>query len=140
MYETLLALIGTTLSEVTEVADYFAYPKTDLTEFPAVYYQPGAYQNRFETNSENYKIYRFDMTVMAGGAGATVEQLFTVVLPKTVDAIIAKFDNKWNGGTVGGHRIYVSIDSAEPWIQQNTQDGVSALAPLNVEIKVVTNV
>lgn len=141
MYGTLLTKIGQILDTVPEVADHFAYPKSNMQEFPAVYYQPDGYSNRFETGQENMKTYRFKVTILIGGAQTTPEDIFTNLLPTTVDAVIAAFDATWNGGTDGqGHRIYVNCDSAEPWQESDSQDGVTAFAILNVEIKVVRNV
>ena len=140
MYETLTGKIKTTLAKVTEVKDYFSVPKTKLTKFPCVFFKPVGFTNTFETQSENKAIYRYLMVVIVGAIKqTTMAEVFDNVLPHTVDAIIAQFNEDWNQGTTGGHRVTVKIDSADAWEVSEEQDGQVAYAPLNVEFRLLTN-
>lgn len=138
MYETLIAKIQTTLEAVTNVKDVFSVPKSKLTKFPCVFFKPAGFTNTFETNAENMATYRFLMIVMVGATQTTPESAFNTILPHTVDAIIAQFNQDWNQGVVDGHRCVVKIDSADAWELSEEQDGLVAYAPLNVEIRLLT--
>lgn len=138
MYTTLITKLDTMFNAVTEVQDVFSAPKTDLSSYPAVYFQPAGFTNSFETESENKKTYRFLALVIVGGAGTTKEHIFNTVLPATVDAIVAKFDADWDLGTIEGHRSWVKIDSADAWESSEEQDGIVCYAPLNIEISLLT--
>lgn len=141
MYETLIAKVQTTLESIERVKDVFSTPKTKLDKFPAVFFKPDAFNNSFNTNQENEAIYRFMMIVMVGVSGnLTKDEAFNTILPKTVDAIIEKFDAEWDQGTIDGHRVVTKIDSADSWELSEEEDGLIAYAPLNVEIKLLTSI
>lgn len=139
MYQTLISKITTTLGNVSNVKDVFTTPKTKITKYPAVFFKPVWFQNSFETQSENMATYRFLMMVLVGANGTTVENAFGTVLPNTVDAIIAQFNQDWNQGTIDGHRVTVKIDSADEWQVSEEQDGLVCYAPLSVEIRLLTS-
>jgi len=141
MYTTLLAKIAATLEKVKvsgELADYFNYPKTKLDAYPAVYFQPAGFTNSFETETQNRKQYRFLLMVIVNKSGTTTEEIFTTVLPNVVDAIVAQFDADWDQGTVDGGRVWAKLDTADPWDFDEAQDGLTAYAPMNLEIEVVS--
>jgi len=138
MYTTLIQKIRETLESVPEIKDVFSVPKTKLTKFPCVFYKPAGLTNTFETNSENMAVYRFMMVVMVGTSGTTPEVAFGTVLPHTVDAIIAQFNQDWNQGVITGHRCTVKIDSADSWEMSEEEDGLVAYAPLYVEMRLLT--
>jgi len=140
MYESLIAKINETLLEVPNVKDVFSVPKTKLTKFPAVFFKPAGLSNTFETNNSNLAIYRFLMIVMIGtNSSIKPSEAFQTVLPHTVDSIIDKFNEKWDMGTIDGHRITVKIDSADAWELSEEEDGIIAYAPMNIEIKLATS-
>lgn len=139
MYETLISKVQATLAQVPNVKDVFSVPKTKLTKFPAVFFKPSGFTNTFETQSENMAIYRFMMIVLVGtNSHLTPSDAFATVLPHTVDAIIAQFNQDWDQGTIDGHRVWVKIDSADAWELSEEEDGIVAYAPLNVEIRLLT--
>ena len=139
MWETLTAKIKTTLGTVAKVKEISSIPKTDWEKWPAVFFKPVGFTNDFETQNENNQTYRFLMIVMVGTTQTTMENAFDVVLPRTVDAIIDAFDAGWNYGTIDGHRVRVKIDSADAWEVSEEEDGLTAYAPLNVEIRLLTS-
>jgi len=138
MYETLLSKIDTTLGKIALVKDKFHYPKTKLTKYPSVFYFPAGFENSFETNSENFKIYRFTLMVIVGANQTTLSNSIDV-LAKTVQAIMSQFDEDWNQGVIDGHRVWVKLDSGEPWQVSEEQDGIEVHATLNVEIKLLSS-
>jgi hypothetical protein len=140
MYETLIAKTKATLEAVPNVKEVFSVPKSKLTKFPCVFFKPAGFTNTFETNNENMGTYRFMVIVMVGVSGnLTPTQAFEDVLPHTVDAIIAQFNQDWNAGTIEGHRVVTKIDSADTWELSEEADGLVAYAPLNVEVRLLTS-
>jgi len=140
MWQTIITKINTTLDSVILVKDHFTTPKKNLTKYPAVFFKPSGFQNDFETNSENTQIFRFVMIVLVSANGTTADNAFGTVLPKVVDSIVDAFDSEWNYGTVEGHRVRVKIDSADDWNLSEEDDGVTAYAPLNLEIRLLKNI
>lgn len=140
MYETLIAKITDTLNQVTRVKEVLNTPTTKIQKYPAVFFKPNGFQNDFETNVENAMTYRFLMIVIVGVEGTTPSTVFTSILPKTVDAIVAQFNQDWNGGTIDGHRVRVKIDSADAWELSEEPDGMVAYAPLNVDVRLLATV
>jgi hypothetical protein len=137
MYETLLTKIGTTLSKISLVKDNFYYPKTKMTKFPSVFYFPAGFENSYDTNAENFKIYRFNLFVIVGVSQTTLSNGVDV-LAKTVQAIIAQFDEDWNQGTIDGHRVWTVINSGNPWQLSQEEDGQELSAQLTIEIKLLS--
>lgn len=137
MYETLLNKIGTTLGQVSKVKTYFSYPKTKIDGYPAVFYFPAGFENAFETNAENFKIYKFTLMVIIGVKQKGMEDS-AGVLARTISAIVAQFDQDWNQGTIDGHRVWAKVDSSESWQLSEEQDGLELYAPLSVEIKLLS--
>lgn len=143
MYATLIGKINATLQKVVgsgQLAEFFNYPKTKIDSYPAVYFQPSGFDNTFESESQNMKIYRFMMVVIVNKSGTTTEDIFGTVLPNVVDAIVAQFDADWDQGTIDGGRVWARLDTADPWEFAEDQDGLTAYAPLNLEVKVVHSV
>lgn len=139
MYTTLLEKIATTLSGIPRIKDYFNYPKTKLTKYPAVFYFPAGFENRFESNQENFKIYRFQLYVIVG-VGQTTAAQASDVLAKTVQDIIQEFDTNWNMGVIEGHRVWTVLNSGDPWTMSEEQDGLELTAPMTLEIRLLTNI
>lgn len=140
MYATLMQKIQTTLESVPNVKLVFSAPKTKIDQFPAVFYVPGGMSNQYATNAENEKVYRFTVIVIVGIEHTTADAVFNTVLPNTVDAVIAQFDTDWNAGTIDGHRVRVLVASAEEWGVEESQDGLTAYAPLAVEIRLLSSI
>lgn len=142
MYATLITKIGETLETVKsnqKIASYHAYPKSDIQNFPAVMYLPQGFTNTFETTTQNTKVYRFLVMVIINieGEGMSAEIAYTTTLPTVVDALVGQFDADWNKGTIAGSRVTVKLDSADAWELTEDQDGLTAYAPLNLEIMTV---
>lgn len=140
MYQSIIQKITTTLASVTRVKETFTTPKTKLDKFPCVFFKPTGFTNTFETQSENLQVFRFQMIVLVGAAGSTIETAFGTILPKVVDEIQDAFDAQWNGGTIEGHRVTVKLDSADDWQVSQEQDGLIAYAPLNLEVRLLKNI
>lgn len=139
MNEELIAKVRATLESVTNIKDVFSLPKTKLTKFPCVFFKPYGFTNNFETQNENMAVYRFLMVVMVGTTQTTMQNAYEVVLPHTVDALIAQFNEDWNAGTIDGHRVTVKVESADPWEVSEEQDGLVAYAPLICEVRLLTS-
>lgn len=139
MHQTLLTKIKATLANVTKVKLVFSYPKTKIDQFPAVFIMPGFMQNSYLTTVENEKVYQYQLYVLIGMQEGQAENIFTNVLPNTVDAIVAQFDSEWNGGTIDGHRVTVLVSSNEAWGVSEEEDGLKAFAPMTVQVRLVSD-
>lgn len=138
MYNILIPAIKAILEGMDEIKEVFTYPCIPK-KYPAVIMLPFSFENNFEDTENNFKIYRFKLYLEISLAGTNENIVFTTVLPKTVDAIVAKFDEEWNGGTVDGHRIWQIIDSGQ-WSLVVTEKSKTAEAELTLTIRMTTSV
>lgn len=139
IYQTLIPKIKATLEKIDLVKEIFAYAESKIAKNPAVIFFPDYFENGFDSVQENYKIVRFKMFVYISGKQLTKSQLMEDKLPKAVDAIINQFDEDWNQGTGGGHRITMVIDSGF-WDISETQDGNTGIVDLTLTFKLLTNI
>lgn len=139
MFETLISKVQTTLNACTKVQQVFMYPEKNYTKFPAVCAYPSNFENSFETTDENMKMYRFSIWVMiAATKQKGLNDIFTTVMPKTLDNIIATFDEQWDQGvSADGKRIWQLINFGVTGTDQY-QDGQVAYTELELLIKVLT--
>lgn len=138
MFETLIGDIQGIIGGISAVKEVYAYPLAgNPTKYPAVIFFPDSFTNDFDTVRDNFKVYRFKMWVVVDLAGTTEEDVFTSILPKTVDKVIEAFDSAWNGGTTDGHRIWQIIDSGI-WGLSEEQSGKRAFAELTLSVKFST--
>lgn len=140
MYASLISLITTKLQAVSEVKSISSVPKTKIDAYPHVFFKPARLENAYYTNQDNEKVYNFLLIVIIGTNGTTLENTFGTVLPKVVDAIIEQFDGQWDFGTTDGHRMRATITSVDDWGVSGEQDGIEVYAPLNLEVRVNTDV
>jgi len=138
-YQEIIPLIKTTIESVPEVKQVFASPQTRYSKFPAVIFYPADFDNVFETNAENFKTYNFVIYVIVGLKQASVDDAFTEVMPKVVDALVEKFDQEWNQGPIDGHQTWARITSGL-WNTAEYQNAEIAFAQLNLGIKLLTNI
>jgi hypothetical protein len=138
MHSILIPAIKAILEQVVEVKQVFTYP-TIPNKYPAVIFMPFTVENSFDDTENNAKIYRFKLFVEVNLAGITENEGFTTILPKVVDAIITKFDEKWDGGTVDGHRVWQIIDSGQ-WSLVSNEKSKTAEAELTLTVKTTTSV
>ncbi len=139
MWETLQSNVKTTLESITSVKEAFTERKTKLTKFPCVYFQPIALDNTFETNVENYKVYKFELIPIVGkhGSGATRAQI-ELYLMRVVDDIVEEFDTNWNQGTIEGHRVTARLSTVSQPLEDPEQDGLTLYWPMVLEVKLLT--
>ena len=138
IYTTLMSNINTTLAGITEVAEVFNYQaeEAEITKYPAVIFYPESVENSFETNTQNFKTYNFKMYLIVGGKEITKNKLMNTVLAGAVDAILAAFDEDWNGGDIDGNRVWAIVDTGL-WAMR--EDGNEAYCEFNIKIKLITN-
>jgi len=139
MYEQLISKIKATLETVTAIQVIYPYPTTNLKKYPAAIFFPDAFENSFQSTADNQKVYRFRMFIVVGATQKTKFDIFNVVLPKTVDAVVQAFDDGWDAGTISGHRATKLINSGL-WSMAVTQEGLEATAELSLEVRVLTDV
>lgn len=138
MYATLINKIKTTLEDISEVAKVYPYPigEAKLTEYPSAIFYPTNVDNDFNTDQDNFKQYNFKLYLVVGVKGTTMNNLFTVILPSLLDAVLEEFDKEWNVGT-GDSRIWQKINFGS-WGM--TEEGNEAIIELNIIIKTLTTI
>ena len=139
MYQSLITSIQTTLATVTAIKVIYAYPAIKVAQYPAAIFFPDAFENAFESNQDNQKSYRFKLFVVVGTTQKEKVDIFSTVLPKAVDAVIAAFDEAWDAGTIDGSRVRVLVSSGA-WTMGESPEGLEAQAELTVEFKFLTAV
>lgn len=60
------------------------------------------------------------------------------VSPNAVDEVIQKFDEKWDAGTIDGHRLY-QIVSVTAWDYVITEKSKTAYVVLLLKVKTITS-
>lgn len=142
MYVTLIQSIKDTLNSVTAVKSVYPYALREgekIKKYPAVVFFPDVVENAMETESQNFKEYRFTLFVVVSVENTTNEKVATEILPNVVDKIIETFDEEWSVN-LGTSRTWQLIDSGSPWTMPYTDSGVEMAAPLNLRIRTLTNV
>lgn len=137
MYQALIPQIKATLESTSLVKEVFAFPTAKITKYPAVIFYPSDFSNSYETTVENNKEYRFRLFAVVELKNLTESGAFETVMPKVVDNIIAKFDETWNMGTIGGHRVRALLSSGV-WGVIEDKQGKEAYAELTLSIKSLT--
>jgi hypothetical protein len=136
MEKTIKAGIKSILQSITAVKEVYMYPATP-TKYPAVVCMSDNMDNTFETTSENFKVYRFKIWIEVAISGTTEANVFESVLPNVSDAVIAKFDNSWNGGVISGHRVWQVISGGREGYVVN-EKSKSAFKELTLTVKLAT--
>ncbi|RKZ11029.1 hypothetical protein DRQ25_00790 [Candidatus Fermentibacteria bacterium] len=139
MFAAIRSKIDATLAAIPEIKQYSSSPKTKISNYPYVFYFPSGFENSYETNQENLKVYRFQMFAIVG-TKQTTEASASDVLAGVVDAIITKFDEDWNQGLIDNHRVWMTMDSGDSWEMSEEQDGLEIYAPLSLEFRLLTDV
>ena len=139
MIETLITQIRTACEAIPNIQEVYSYPlQDDPRAYPAIIVYPVAVENSFETNQENFKIYTFSMFVVVNIAGATTQQVYETILPKTFDDVMQHFDTNWNLNTINGHRVWAKV-SANTFGLSIEQKNKTAFVDMTLEIKTLTN-
>ncbi len=128
--------IKTILQSIPAVKEVSMWPKTP-EKYPAVICMSDNMDNSFDTTSDNMKVYRFKIWIEVGIAGTTEANVFESVLPAVSDAVIAKFDEEWNGGTLEGHRVWQIISGGYEGYIVN-EKAKSAYKELTLTVKLAT--
>lgn len=137
MYSKLISTIKDNLEAVNEIKKVYAHPVSKITKYPACIFYPDNFENSFETVKENKKYYRFKLFIIIGITQTTTENIFETVLPNVVDKVLEKFDELWDMGTIGGHRISGIVDSGE-WGMSEENKSLEAWAEMDIRVQVLT--
>ena len=91
IYSTLFSRIETILSGVSSIKEVFSRPTAKISSWPAAVFYPMDFENDFETNAENYKIYKFVLYIVVSAGQKQKSKLFNPILANTVDDILEAF-------------------------------------------------
>ena len=139
IYPALRTKLNTILSSVSEIASVYSYPATKIDSYPAAIFYPGAFENNFETTSENFKTYRYRLWIVVNAQATTVENVFDEIMPKTLDAVLQKLDDEWDFNTIDGHRVWTKVDTGG-WTVTEENAGVEVTAEIDLSVKMLTDV
>lgn len=136
METTLKQAIKTILQEISAIKEVYMWPAVPK-KYPAVICMADNFDNSFETNAENFKIYQFKIWIEIAIAGTTEDNIFEVVLPNVTDLVVASFDSQWDGGTLDDHRIWYVISGGQEGYVVNERSK-TAYKELTLVVKVAT--
>ncbi len=142
MWESLSSKIQETFESIAQVQLVIPHPIDNLdqlSKYPAVVWFPFQDENAFETNVENMETYSFRAFVFIQANQATnLNKIFTDAMPKTVDAIKAKFNEQWDGGTINGHRIWIILETGAWDVDATSAKGKVGFVELHIKVKGLT--
>jgi hypothetical protein len=139
MYESLINSIESIFKSVPNVKEVYSYPlEGNPKQYPAIVFHPGRFDNSFETQAENSKIIRFQAWILINLAGTDEKTVWKSVMPKTIDAVVAKFDEMWSS-TLDGHRVWKIIDTGDWGLSVEGKSKV-AWAELTLTVKLLTDI
>jgi len=139
MIATLINLIETVLTGVSEIAFVYGFNVTKFDGFPAAVFIPQTFDNTYLTTAENRKGYAFRLVILQEAEVKNKDSALDILV-NAVDAVIAAFDTNWDQGTtVEGHRIWCSAGSGS-WSIDKTQNGELLVAEVILTFNVVTNI
>lgn len=140
MWEKILSEIQNTLDGITEVKSTFNYPLSgNPTTFPSVIYFPTSMvENAFDSTAENFKIFTVNLSLLVTLSGTKLETVFSNILPKIADRVVAEFDKEWDMGSIDGHRMWARVSTGDVDYQVDKAGGVASMNMV-LEVKVNTN-
>ncbi len=143
MYKELIQKIKTILEGVTALKSIYPYALRQgekISTYPSVVFFPTASTNDFETNTENFKEYNFNLYVICSVEGVGNEEVATDILPNVIDKIISEFDKEWSINAISGKRTWARISTMSDWTLPYSDAGVEMSAQLTVTIKTLTDI
>lgn len=138
IYSDLNAKIQSILESIDEIKQIYAYPASQIDGYPAAIYYPSTLENSFESTSDNFKIYGYKLWIVVNAQGTTVQTVFGSVMPKVMEAVLAKFDAEWSFSSINGHRVWGKVETGA-WSVSEEQSGVEITAEIDLSIKMLTN-
>lgn len=138
MLQTLITSIKSICEGITGIKQVYEFPlQSNPTQYPAIIFFQDNVENSFETTSENFNIYTFKLYIVVNVAGTTVENVYKSVMPKIFDEVKAEFDENWNIGTVGGHRVWARL-SANQFAMSVEEKSKTATVDCTLQVKTLT--
>lgn len=94
-----------------EVIDFETMKRTGsrITQYPALIFAPDTFDNNFASTASNERTMRFKCWLVINAENIENTDIYERVLPNAVDGVLEKFDNGWNFGTLGGHRMWARM-------------------------------
>lgn len=138
IYSDINSKIQTILESITEIKQIYAYPTSKIDGYPAAIYYPSSLENSFESTRDNFKIYGYKLWIVVNSQNTTVQTVFSDVMPKVIDTVLAKFDAEWSFSSINGHRVWGKVETGA-WSVSEEQAGVEITAEIDLSIKMLTN-
>lgn len=140
MQKLILNKLTTTLGAVPEVqAVYPPLFEGEFTTYPCVVLQTDSFTNDFQSTDDNFKEYQYKCWVIVqANKNKSASDIASTTLLDTVDAVIAKFDEDWNGGTESGHRLWFRVSTGLMGFEV-TDKGKNVYQEMTILAKITTN-
>jgi hypothetical protein len=138
IYPDLNSKIQSILESIAEIKSIYAYPASQIDSYPAAIYYPATMENSFESTRDNFKIYGYKLWITVNSGNTDVQTVFSSVMPKVMDAVLAKFDAEWGFSSINGHRVWGKVETGS-WSVSEEQAGIEITAEINLSIKMLTS-
>lgn len=137
--ENLITKIKETFLDITEIKEVYSYPvQGSPKKYPAIIFYPLSMENSFDSSTENFKIYNFKVFLNINVSGTTTSDVYTTILPKIHDKVVSVIDEKWNMGTVDGHRVWGRLSTSDLTLTQENNGNIAS-AEMTLQVKLLTN-
>ena len=139
MLTTIISSIKDKCLGIPNIQEVYEYPlQANPKKYPSIIFFLDNGDNAFETTEDNMKVFNFKMWVVFSVAGTTVQKIYSEVLPKTYDDVLAHFDENWNFGTIDGHRVWGVINTSLVGLSVE-ENGKTASIEMNLRVKLLSS-
>lgn len=130
MISTIIAKLQADFEAVSEIGAVYAYPIEKPRKFPNIIFFPRSITSNYYTQNENEKAMSFAVFVNHEAKTLGLKEVWTNLMPATVQAVMDKIDAEWNGGVVDGSRVWYTLETGD-WTMtldkaQKTVENVTA--------------
>lgn len=143
MIKALLDNITEILEGISSLGAVYDYNVSGVNIYPYAVILPTAFDNRYLTQTQNLKGYKFKIYVYQEAQINGREVSFKDIFLPVVDDIIEELDDKWHGnlwtGQTGSHRIWAVCESGDMGITKGEQ-GDLLYAELNLTINLTNEI
>jgi len=137
IYSQLNTKINDILTGIDKIKVIYPYPAVKIDKYPAAIYYPTSIENSFETTVENRKTYGYKLWIVVNATTETIQNIYSTVMPNTIDEVLAGIDEGWNFDTIDGHRVWCQV-STGIWTVSEEQNGIDVAAEIDLTIKTLT--
>lgn len=143
MIKALLDNIVEILETITSLSAVYDFNVSNLSVYPCAVVLPTAFDNKYLTQNQNLKGYKFKIYVYQEAVINGKQTSFKDIFLPVVDSIIDELDNHWDGnlwtGQTGNNRIWSICESGDMGITK-VEQGDLLYAELNLTINLTNEI